>query len=361
MELVNKSILLISPEPWDHIFVSKHHYATTLTMRGNSVFFLGPPSNRYAINKTEYDNLWSLSYKGFPSGMRFFPAVLRRFFQSRVLSKLQLMVENKIDLIWSFDNSVFFDFNAFDSKIIKISHIVDLNQNFETKLAAQTATICFGVTQRIADRLKQYNPKTYVLSHGVKYSPEVPKTQTLPGKNKTKALYTGNLAMRHIDWGLVKALSEEFDQTVDFVFLGSNHKALDGSKKAETLSMPNVFLLDPVSANDIMTYLNAADILLVLYSKQYFEEYASPHKLLEYLLSGKIIISTCIKEYLNLEKDLIIMSKNSQQYIEKFSKVLENLDYYNNNNLSEKRKTIAFNNTYERKIDQVEKLIQNNG
>ncbi len=35
-------ILLISTESWDGHFVSKHHYAITLTVKGHKVYFLNP-------------------------------------------------------------------------------------------------------------------------------------------------------------------------------------------------------------------------------------------------------------------------------------------------------------------------------
>ena len=47
MILKDKSILIVSPEPWAHLFVSKHHYAVHLAQRGNKVFF--PKSSRKRI------------------------------------------------------------------------------------------------------------------------------------------------------------------------------------------------------------------------------------------------------------------------------------------------------------------------
>ncbi len=42
-------ILIISPEPWDAHFVSKHHYACELARRGHQVLFCGPPEARGPI------------------------------------------------------------------------------------------------------------------------------------------------------------------------------------------------------------------------------------------------------------------------------------------------------------------------
>ena len=43
MSLKDKVILIISPQPWYQLFVSKHHYAIELAKYGNTVYFLNPP------------------------------------------------------------------------------------------------------------------------------------------------------------------------------------------------------------------------------------------------------------------------------------------------------------------------------
>src|SRR5947208_1346282 len=153
MKLKNKNILLISPEPLDHIFVSKHHYATHLAKRGNKIFFLNPPGNFDSISNTHFEGVYSVSYQGFPAGIRFYPSFLQKKIIKRKFNHLQRECNIRFDIIWSFDNSVFFDFSALPSHVIKISHIVDLNQDFQTQKAAITADYCFCTTEAIKHRL----------------------------------------------------------------------------------------------------------------------------------------------------------------------------------------------------------------
>ena len=42
MELRNKTIFIISPQRWDGLRISKHHYALELSSRDNQVYFLEP-------------------------------------------------------------------------------------------------------------------------------------------------------------------------------------------------------------------------------------------------------------------------------------------------------------------------------
>lgn len=50
--LHNKTILLISPQSWGKMFLSKQHYAIELAKKGNKVYFLNPP-NENSIQQTE--------------------------------------------------------------------------------------------------------------------------------------------------------------------------------------------------------------------------------------------------------------------------------------------------------------------
>src|SRR5438105_1732166 len=41
---LNRVIIILSPQPWNYLFISKHHYARELS-KNNSVYYIGPPSN----------------------------------------------------------------------------------------------------------------------------------------------------------------------------------------------------------------------------------------------------------------------------------------------------------------------------
>ena len=134
----DKHILIISPEPWNHLFVSKHHYAIELSS-SNKVYFLNPPADKYSSYKTGYKNIWEVNYRAFIPGMRYLSKDIQLFFFKRKFQAIEKMLSVQFDCIWSFDNSVFFDFSFLSSSVYKISHIVDYGQNFELPRAAKTA------------------------------------------------------------------------------------------------------------------------------------------------------------------------------------------------------------------------------
>lgn len=362
--MTNKNILIVSPEPWDHINVSKHHYARTLARKGNKVFFLGPPTDNYSIDKNVYDNLSILYYKKFLPGLSIAPRWFRQWQIRRKLQILESIAETAFDIIWSFDNSVFFDFSAISDNKIKICHIVDLNQDFQFELAASTADICIGVSQRIVTKLSSFNSNSFFINHGVEIH-ERPQNKpvTLPGDRAIKALYLGNLSIPSLDWETLLDCALDLGH-IDFVFVGSNQDDFDLSKnsthlhKKQLWELPNAHFMEAIPSEMIPHYAEAADLLLICYHEKYHKNQAvNPHKTLEYLLSGKVIVATLTEEYIS-HGDLIAMSHSNSEYPSLLQEVTNKLEYYNNKDVVSARKTLALANSYNKQVEKIEQLIK---
>ncbi len=283
MKLEGKNILLISPEKWNHIFVSKHHYAVHLAERGNLVFFLNPPSSHDSVARTHFTNVLSVHYSGFPKGLRFYPSILQRYFIKDRFAALQTLCNVEFDVIWSFDNSVFFDFRPLPKKVLRISHIVDFSQNFETSKAARSADICFCTSESIKDRLLRYNKNVFRISHGFAFSQSRAKV-ILPGEQKIKAIYAGNLAISYIDWRLfLQCVNDNLH--VDFILIGPGGQTVCNEFMLELKNKTNVFFTGQVDADELPNYYSRADILLLCYEQKYqAEQVTNPHKMMEYLV-----------------------------------------------------------------------------
>jgi hypothetical protein len=100
------------------------------------------------------------------------------------------------------------------------------------------------------------------------------------------------------------------------------------------------------------------DILLLIYkSQEYLEQLANPHKVLEYLATGKTIIASWTDEY-QQHQTLLEMSDVNDKIPQKFNEVVLNLDYFNSPKKQAARIAFAKANTYDKKIRQIEELIQ---
>jgi len=348
--LKDKSILLVSPEPWEYLFVSKHHYAIELAKRGNRVFFLNPPTGVLRVHPTDYDNLQVVDYRGFWKGLHRMPKFLRKHNQRQVFQKIEKLIGSGIDLIWSFDNSVFYDFDALPDRVVKISHIVDLNQDFNTERASSSADVCFGVIPQIVSRHLHYNRNTYLIKHAV--SIQFRKhSELLPGQNEFKVLYFGNLGMPHLDWEVIKKASEF--SFIDFIFLGSNQDCVpsDISHKA------NVFLKDSVPSDHLMGFMEQSSVLILFYKSEYYADCASPHKLLEYLSSGKPVLTFQIEEYLE-ENGLLEMAKTRDEWLKRLKEIYDRHAHYSNSAKEHLRKEFAYENTYQKRIGEIAAFLK---
>lgn len=358
MKLENAHILIISPEPWSHVFVSKHHYAIELKRRKNEVAFLNPPGKHWNLTQSR-EGITIIDYPGFPTGMRFFPAIIRQLIVRRTLNRIESMSNMKFEIIWSFDNSVFFDFEAIRSDVLKISHIVDLNMDFQLAKAAASADICFCTTTLILDRMSQYNSNVFKINHGYSSKPVDPSI-SIPGSNQTKAVYVGNLAMAYLDWDIICRVAEKHDQ-IDFIFFGpddlnelqSQNVTLDSKERIK--SFPNCYFPGRVDAQLIPSILTKADLLMVTYQEAHHKDQANPHKLMEYLGSGKPIVATFTAEYNDL--GLINMSNANKDWPLLFDEVVHNLDKENIENVNA-RIRFAAQNTYQMQVDRIEEKIR---
>src|SRR5690606_37839051 len=87
-------------------------------------------------------------------------------------------------------------------------------------------------------------------------------------------------------------------------------------------SYSNTFLLGPKPSSFIPSFLQKMDMLIMLYDTEgKIAEIANPHKMLEYLSSGKKNLTNFIYEYRN-RRDLVEMVEDPSTYISKFKEVL---------------------------------------
>jgi len=352
------SILIISPEPWDGHFVSKHHYAVTLAETGSHVYFLNPPDSSLSnieVKNTHYKNLWQVKAPQIAKGLRFYPGFLRRRLEQKWLERLEVEINSRFTCIWLFENSRFYDM-GFTNQHLKIYHQVDSNQNFHIPDAASSADICFCTTDFIKKELQVFNDRVYKIHHGVS---ELVQQNSL-SNNQLEHLslrdinvaLVGNLDISFLDRELLKSLIELYPK-VTFHLIGGYRKS--GELFSMCSNFENIVWWDKVESSLIPLVLEQMDILLLLYKAEdqfELEQLASPHKVMEYLASGKVTVATYTDEYKDKSELLEMVDKNSD-YISKFDDVINNLVQYNSLENQSKRKIFAKENTCSKQLNKV--------
>ena len=330
---------------------------------GNEVYFLNPPikdiqKNYKLIMNIDKGKLYVVDYVDIIKGKRFMPS-----FVNGKIFKLQLNIIEKwlgidFDILWNFESSRFFNMSYLKKDILKILHLVDYNTIHNLKLAAKTADICFCTTEYIKNELLKYNKNTYKINHGWQ-GPTKSKFVTQLNSNKIKIGYLGNLTIKYIDWNLITQIIKQ-NQNIDFYFFGpknSNHLSptnkLSDKIIYNILNYKNVKLFGAISSDKIHGYLTQMDANIITYTAdQNQKQLSNPHKIMEYLGSGKIIISTYTSEFKD-KNEMIKMSTINSDYLELFNHVINNLEKYNSLENRNKRIKYAHNHLYEQQLDKI--------
>lgn len=369
MSISKKNILIISPEPWGINFVSKHHYASLLSEKGNTVYFLNPPS---ATNKVEEvkPNLFVIDYKLNMRGINRMPSFLREFFNKR---QINILKENfgkgSMDLVWNFDPYRFQNMKAWGAKKA-IYHPVDIHYTDLEKAVVESADYVFATSDVILAKYKPWAshvPKIKI-NHGLGMHFVSPMSIEVEDFRKAgyKAHvgYVGNLNMFNLDYDLLLQVVKENTDTA-FYFIGpyqsSNLSQVNenGEKVINQIKdLPHVTFLGPKPSKELPAYMAYFDVFMLLYKDEKNKiQIPNPHKILEYLSTGKAIVNSFIAEYED-KRELLQMADYKEEIPALFKETIDNLSFYNSPQLIEKRKAYAASQSYEKQLERIAQILE---
>ena len=375
MQLQNKVILVVSPQNWGKMFLSKHHYAITLARQGNLVYFLNPPKQGKigragAINilPSNEKNLFLLEHTiGFPFIIKFHAIPIFHWFMKLHIRKVLRHIGKTIDIVWSFDQLNLYPFRFFDKNSLKIFQPVDEPGNKDALAAASGCDIILSVTNGILNKYKHLNKPSHLINHGID---ENFLSDAIEKKNKTIHVgFSGNLLRRDIDRKIFLQIVKE-NPSIVFECWGSyklQHTNIGGTEDSESdtfiqsLQQAGVILHGPVTSCELATGLHRMDAFLICYDVQKDPSKGTNyHKIMEYLATGKVIISSNIITYKD-DRDLVQMvveRDHNNELPGLFKKVIQNLHLYNCQRLQQIRKDYARSNTYSKQIEKIERILQ---
>lgn len=351
------AVLLISPEPWEAHWVSKHHYARVLGAAGRRVLFLDPPVPEVRgieLSETGVENVTRVRMPVLRRGLRFYPGLLRRRLEAGWLDRLERRAECAVGVVWLFENSRFFDMR-FAGDRLKIYHQVDLNQRFNQHRAAATADLCFCTTDLIAADLRGVAERVVKIHHGtaiLNARAGGPREGGQP--NAPVVTYVGNLDMRYLDLAALDRMIREFPE-VHFTLVGGFSD--DNPLRKAHAGSPNVRWLGRVAPAEIPAILDGSDALLVAYRPEHHRDQASPHKVMEYLLSGRVVIASYMDEYKD-KPGLVEMAPKGGDLVPVFREVLSDLARHNAPERQAARRAFALDHSYERQLDRIRDLVR---
>ncbi len=366
----NKNIIILSPEKWGKNHISKHHYAKELA-KNNKVWFVESCGEKnlkesIVILNSEIQNLTIIKYKQTIKGRRFLPNIFVSFLEKSIVKRILKKIDVEIDVVWSFDQFRFLNLKQFDAKI-KIFHPVDITNSpsSQKSMIANSSDIIFHVSDYIVEDIITKKP-IYFIQHGLSEEFINPKKINKPSyiiENKINVGYVGNLINSFVDWeNLIKTVKENDD--INFVFIGPIHKSnISGKSKNqekinELKALKNVTLTGEIESKRLAGILGYFDMFWLCYDSFLFKKQVSnSHKIIEYLSTGKPIVSNKIKMYENPE--LLIQVKSNTEISKIIRKISGNLSAYNVEDKKKNRIEYAHIYTYKKNLSTIANLLLN--
>ena len=372
--LKNKTILIVSPQSWGAMFVSKHHYAAELAAYGNTVYFLNPPDStlneRVLIKPVETNpGLFIISHRlNFPYNLKFHAIGLFHWLMQWQVKKILHIIGKPIDIVWSFDLGNLYPFRLFPADTFRIFHPVDEPLNAAAIESAKGAQVVFSVTREILDKYKHYGLPLHFINHGVSkiFLQQLSAPQR---EDRIRVGFSGNLLRPDIDRPVFLQIIQE-NPSIIFECWGSYQQkdaniggvldeATAGFVKSLT-ALPNIVLHGAVPAAQLAAGYQQMNAFLVCYDIEKDQSRGTNyHKLMEFLGAGKVIISNNVTTY-NARPDLVTMSaerSGNHSLPALFREVTANLSRYNTTENILARKHFAAENTYEKQVMNIEQLI----
>lgn len=174
------------------------------------------------------------------------------------------------------------------------------------------------ITSKLLERkVLKRNKKPYILNNGVEFE-RFNKSYKCPKEyfgSRKKIVYVG--AIKYwFDCNLVKKLASEVD--ADIYIIGNPQIDLSMFK-----NMSNIYILGVKPYKDIPAYLQYGDVAIIPFIKNELTNAISPIKLYEYCSTGISVVSTNMRETVNLSAPIHI-AENDEKFIEGVKYCLEN-------------------------------------
>lgn len=375
-----RTVLVISPQSWAHIPISKHNYAIALARRGCQVVFLNPPvaglqKSPVLEDAAGYPGLRILSYRPrWFARLRFHLPAAFDWLMARHVRQMLRTHRIVPDIVWCFDFNLYHDLSLFGAAK-RIFHPVDPLSNPRHIKPSVSADLVLTVSCRIAGQLAPARRPVHVINHGL-----APPFEQLAKARRTELLqlgwsstseyavaerraqvgYAGNLGRQPMNREVLCQIILQNPQA-DFHFWGPTDAESDNVAAFVVFlrSQCNVTLYGAVSQAHLASDYSGMDVFLLSYVADPREsDRSNSHKILEYLSSGRVVVSSHIQAYENTQ-DLLVMSESDTDadLPRRFSETLSRLTELNRVQLQLARIAFALDNTYDRQIERIFQLL----
>lgn len=359
MQLKGKRILIISPQAWEGLHMSKHHLAQALAERGNTVVYLDPPrSDAAGISLIRHGSITVATYDHWLRGVNRSPRFLHMWYYRRLLRRLADASGGPFDVLWCFDTS---RMKWFPKDMgYPLLHLADIDIVENGKGLLEGASLVLTVSDAIRAKALEVVPRASVKNVGhaldERWIAFAKKDRVLSDDRPKSVAYAGQMQWNYVDWDALRTIASNHRE-LEFHFYGpysADHPHL--AFKA-LFDLPNTHFHGRVDKSELMPALHSADILVLCYRDDLSEDQCSnSHKLLEYLSTGNVVVSSHISAY-RQRSDVLVMAPKGENIVAHFEQAVEQYATLNSKAMSDARVAFAGQHIYPRFFERIEKLL----
>lgn len=357
------------------MFLSKHHYSVALAKLGNKVYYMGGPDQNRIMKpgevqlvETSVPGVLLINHRlNFPYIFKFKARKLYDYLLKKHIKKITSLIGRDFDIVWSFDFSNTIPLKAFSDKTVKILTAADDSDDISAVKAAETADLILSVADELLNKYSGINTPTHNIGHGVA-AYFLNDNISEQGNDKKQVGLSGNFLRKDIDHKSLLSIINEH-QDVEFNFWGSVDYAesnISAEKNNEVLDFisdlkrrSNVVLHGQLAPEALAKAFKRVDCFLICYDVDKDQSKGTNyHKILEYLASGKVVVSNYVSAYKH-NPELVLMpdERNNENLPALFREVLNNLSANNSKEKQQNRVDFARQFTYASQIKKIESLL----
>jgi len=385
----DQSIICFAPDPWDSMWRNRHQIMSRLS-RKNKVLYIEP--NMYDLRqaigllkksltcrslqhgrvKHIADGLWVYQhpYWGVNSHWPVFKQLglmLRIFAIYLVIRKLQM----KAPIFWVVDPR-FGNMIKYLKKALVCYHVVDnyssaphytgkVREDLKQteKFMLSIADIVIVTSPFLQEEKKKYNSNVHLVKNAVDYErfAALQNVNNIPEdmKNIQRPVigYIGALNKK-LDYELLDSVARARPEW-SFVFVGEIYTGKPGSQVHDFLlnHPPNVFLLGRRDVKEVPYYIHACNICILPYLRDEYTKAIDSLKLYEYFACEKPVVATDIP-VIREHGQAVYIAENANDFINKLEEAMAH------STVARRmlQRSIAMQNTWDRRVEQLSLLIQ---
>jgi hypothetical protein len=338
-------VLLISPQHWGTMRVTKHHYAVELAKLGHEVYFLEPTEASWKWNNSAFEfspsdatGVTLVRQKiNIPYNLKFHAKGVFDWFIKKHIQKLEKQL-GPFGLVWSFDLTNALPLKYFSKTSKKIFFAADWPQVPDAVKAAEGANLLVSVAQEILDQYPNtLKTKKLLIDHGVaECFIEEGKKPFIKTDEVIRIGMSGNFLRPDIDRPVLLEIIQSYPDLL-FECFGAfeiKNSNLGGSADQETITFinalkqaPNVILHGMVPPETLAKELRRMDAFLICYDVAKDQSKGTNyHKVMECLAYGRPIVTNFVSSYTHLP-DHIFMPTTTEntELLELFESTLQKL------------------------------------